>query len=88
MANSVGYRIHGKEMQSIKVKKSDYKLLSLNFLFNKEMKYDIKCKDYCVIYTIKKSEICNIIQSNPYNYQFYCMTKDKYLFDPDQFETF
>ena len=76
-ASCLGYKIHGKQIQSIKLDKNQYKLLSFDFLFNKEMKYDIKCLDYCVIYKMSKEELCKIIQNNPYNYQYYCATRDK-----------
>jgi hypothetical protein len=56
-ANSLGYRIHGKKMQTIPIEKKKYKLLSFNFLFHKEMKYDIKCDDYCVIYKLTSEDL-------------------------------
>lgn len=86
-ANALGFRIHSKKMQSIPLSKDDFKLLSFKFLFHKEMNYDIKCEDYCVIYKLSSEDLRNIIEGNPYNYQYYCMMKDKDKNDPSEFET-
>ena len=79
--NEVGYRIHGKKMQSIKLSKDEYKILSFNFLFNKEMNYDIKCVDYCIVSELKNKDLYSILKNNSYNYQYLCMTKDKDKFN-------
>ena len=64
-------------MQSIKIDQNNYKLLSLNFIYNKILNYDIKCEDYSVIYQMNRDGFRELIESNSYNYQYYCMLKDQ-----------
>lgn len=48
-----GNSIHnGKIMQYFGVSNDEYKIASLEFMFGKKLKYDIKCTDYALIYKI------------------------------------
>ena len=75
--NEVGSRIHGKKMQSVKLSKNEYKILSFNFLFNKTLDYDIKCIDYGIVYEMKNEDLQSILKNSAYNYEYLCMEKDK-----------
>ena len=86
-AHRNGYKLHGKPMQSVKLEQSEYKLLSFNFLLNKLMGYDIKCQDYCIVYEIAKEKFEEIIFHSSYNYQYYCIRRDRDNYNPNDFGT-
>lgn len=73
-------------MQTLKISKNEYKILSLNFLVNKPLQYDMKSADFTSIYRLSKSTMEDIIRSSPYNYQYYCMLRDKEKVNPNEFE--
>ena len=53
------------------------KILSLYFLINKPLIYDIKCCEYTELFLLEKEELEKILKDCPYNFQYYCMQKDK-----------
>ena len=81
-----GLRSHGKEIQDVEVGENEYKLLSQYFFTNKQMNYDIKCKDFTIIYTLRKEELMTVLNSNPYCYEYFCMEKDRDYYNPSELE--
>ena len=54
---------------------------------NRPINYDIVCKNYSIIYSLKKSILESILSTNPYCYELYCMNRDKDLFNSNDIET-
>lgn len=52
--NQIDSKNHGKKIQSFKIKENEYKILSLYFFNNQAVNYDVMCKDYTIIYSLKK----------------------------------
>lgn len=83
-----GLRSHGKIFQKLKLEEKNYQLLSLYFILNKSLKYDIKATEYSVIYRISKEALEKILKTNPYNYQYFLMLREKDKFNRSEFEVF
>ena len=57
--------------------------LHIAVLLNQLLEYDIKCRDYCIVYQLSKEKFKEIILHNPYNYQYYCLMRDKDQYNPN-----
>lgn len=83
----IGLASHGREVQSIKIPPKEFKILSLYFFINKEINYDIKCKDCAIVYSLPRKDLEAIMSTNSSSYEYYCMMKDKDRFNPSEWET-
>ena len=51
--------------------------MSLYFIKNKILPYEIKGHEYTTIYRLNKEELYEILKDSPYNYQYLKMLRDK-----------
>lgn len=82
-----GHPSHGRKFQTLKTEGEESRLLSLYFIYNKVLKYDIKCCEYSVIYLLKICELIKTLKTSPCNYQNYLMMKDKDRYNRNEMET-
>lgn len=75
--NRVGSSTHGKEIQAFDIGGDEYKMLSMYFFANKKVNYDVVCKKYTIIYSLKQEALQELLLTNPYCYELYCMNRDK-----------
>lgn len=51
--------------------------MSLDFLFNSFFPFNVKCLDYTVMYKMNQKALIQVLKDNPYDYEYFCMMKDK-----------
>ena len=64
-------------VQKYLIKPDEFKLMTLDFLFNTFFPFSVKCLDYTIIYKITHNRLKEVLKDNPYDYEYYCMMKDK-----------
>lgn len=79
---------NGKIVQTHKTSKSEFKMLSLDFLFNSYFPFNVKCIDYTTVYKITTKALTEVLKGNPYDYEYFCMTKDKDKLLVNEFEIY
>ena len=53
------------------------KLLSLDFIKNRILKYDIVSNDYSILYTLSEENIKEALKSSKVDYELFCLIKDR-----------
>ena len=76
--NGPNSKLNGKKIQFIKVsKKQKPKVLSLDFIKNKEINFDIRSVNYSIVYFLEMGKFLESLRSCSMDYQLYCMLRDK-----------
>ena len=83
-----GRKSHGKEIERKKVSSGEYIILSLDFLQNKGLPFQIKSCDYATVYHLDIETFEKVIKTSPENYQYYKTLKDKDKYNQSEFEVF
>ena len=63
-------------------------LISLGFIRNPRLTYEIKSLAYSVLYFLDYESILGILKASQMDYEHYCLLKDRMLNIPDEFELF
>lgn len=80
---NAGNKSDGREIQIIKADQKEFKLVSQYFIINKPINHEIKCKDYSITYSMSSKELKEILSTNPYCYEYFCMARDRDRFNPN-----
>ena len=76
--------LNGKNIQILKVEEgSKPKLVSLDFIKNKGIDYDIKSEKYAILYTLNNEKFKQSLKGYAIDFELFCMLKDRdeYLLD-------
>jgi hypothetical protein len=70
-------KLEGKVMDVVEVKNEKAKLVSLDFIRNKELQYNMKSDSYSVLYTLPIETFKESLKSSEMDYQLYCVLRDR-----------
>lgn len=77
---------NGRIMQKFVVPSNKYQIATLDFLFKNQLKHDIKCTDYSVVYKVSMEQLIRILKHHSYDSEYFFMIKDKDKFLPNEYE--
>ena len=71
-------KLNGKKIEFIKIsKKEKPKVLSLDFIKNKEINFDIRSVNYSIVYYLEMGKFIEALKGCEMDYELYCMLRDK-----------
>ena len=70
--------LDGKIMEILSVgDKENPKMISLDFIKNRQLNYDIRSEHYSILYTLSLENFKESLRSSDMDYQLYCLLRDR-----------
>ena len=70
--------LNGKVIDKLEVHENQKaKMLTLDFLKNKPLNFDIKSLGYSILYSLNLEQFRDSLRSSDMDYQLYCVLKDQ-----------